>query len=44
MWVLIREERKIQTKYFKHKLIKYYLYVLVNKMRGKKVEVIKYDI
>lgn len=41
MWVLVKSRSKIITKYYKRKLIRYYLFILINKIRGNRVEVIE---
>ena len=40
MWVLVKAKNKIITRYYKRKLIKYYVFIIVNKIKGNQVEVI----
>ena len=44
MWVLVRSKTRLEAKFFKHKLIRYYVYIFINKMEGKEVEVVKYGL
>lgn len=37
MWVLIRNDFKIEARHFKHKFIRCYLYILINKFKGNEV-------
>lgn len=39
--VIIKEEKIIDFKYFSTKKLSYYIYILVNKIRFRKVEVIE---
>ncbi len=41
MWVLVRTKKSLTTKYFKHKLIRFYLYILINKLKKYEVKTIK---
>jgi hypothetical protein len=38
MWVIVKYE---YAYYFRHKFIRYYLCILINKIRGKEVEVLE---
>ncbi len=41
MWVLVKSRSKIITKHYKRKFIRYYIFVLINKIKGNQVEVIE---
>ena len=41
MWVLTKISNKITARYFKHKFIKFYMYLLKNKIKGNEIEVIR---
>ncbi len=40
MWVIVKDKN---IYYFKHKFIRYYLCILVHKIKGYEVEVLKYE-
>lgn len=40
MWVIVENEKKKEIRYFKHKTIKYWLYILINKIKGNEVEIL----
>lgn len=42
MWVIVRDEKVTEIRYYRHKRIRYYLFILISKLKGKEVSVIKY--
>ena len=40
MWVIIKKQNKKEIRYIKHKFIRLWLYILINKLKGNEVEVI----
>lgn len=43
MWIIIKNKHKKEVKYFKHKFIKYYLCIFINKLKRNEIEVLKYE-
>lgn len=40
MWLIIKDNKKTQIRYFKYKGIRYLINILVNKIKGKEVKVL----
>lgn len=40
MWVLIEDNKKKEARHFKHKFIRFWMYIIINKIKGNEVEVI----
>lgn len=37
MWVIIKHKSNTEVRYFKHKFIKYYFCIIINKLKKKEV-------
>lgn len=42
MWVIVKTDKEEYSKYFRYKFIRYYLYVLINIIKGNNIKI--YDI
>ena len=40
IWVIVKNDRKTEIRKFKHRFIKYWLYLLINKIKKNKVEIL----
>lgn len=41
MWVIVENETKKEIRYFKHKFIKCWIYIIKNKMKGNSITWLK---
>ena len=41
MWVIVENEKKKEIRYFKHRFIKCWIYIIKNKMEGNEVRCVK---
>lgn len=41
MWVIVETEKKKEIRYFKHRFIKYWFYIIKNKIEGNEVRCVK---
>lgn len=41
MWVIVENEAKKEIRYFKHKFIKCWIYIIKNKMKGNSITCLK---
>ena len=40
MWVIIENNYKKEIRYFKHRFIKYWIYIIINKIKGNEVSIL----
>lgn len=40
MWVLIEDNKKKEAVYFKYKFIRFWIYIIINKIKGNEVNII----
>lgn len=39
-WVIIENNYKKEIRYFKHRFIKYWIYIIINKIKGNEVSIL----
>lgn len=39
-WVIIENNHKKEIRYFKHRFIKYWIYIIINKIKGNEVSIL----